>query len=790
MRTVLIALALLVAAGVALAEPVTISGTVVGPDGKGVAGAEVVTTEWQPKSSVTMKTATTKADGTFTLKVELPPYLQPGQRLPIVARKAGLAMVAEGAAPGAPLVLKLGGKPETRSGVVVDAGGKPVANASVSDASIMWAGASEWGGLVHLPDLKALTDAEGRFSLDGFALGVSLSVSVVAEGYARSRLNMNDKVPVKVVLARGAGVSGRVLVNGQPQAGVKVSGSADPWSGAVPSFDSTATAADGSYRLGRLRAGEATVRVTPPEGMAAPAARTVTLVAEQTVTGVDFDVTPGAVVRGRVLDVKTGAPQAEAYVMAGEGNPPETHVKTDGKGRYELRIPPGTAKLRTTANNGVPEVAGEVTVKEGDVIEGKDLTVKLPRKVRGQVLLPDGQPATGAKITTMGGFGLRPNPQLDDEARFELVVHERPEAEKQGYNPTLVLLVTEPEKNLAAFVNQKTLTDQLTIKLQPAASVTVPVTDPEGRPLEGHGAYAAYPLGERYGWSAQVGEKSDDKGMIRLNCLPVGIGLRVSADENMRRLMVTSDFGKQELSLKAGEERVLPPVVVNPKGRSLNVFVGSEDGKPVKGAQVWAPGFTEPAVTDEQGKVTLTKLPLKGKVALMAVHPSEQWYALEAPDPDAGVWPGLIVKPLGTATGILVTKGEGKPLAGVQVMGQPGREWWQLGYEMQQRLGLPNAMNQRVPTDADGRWRLSDLIPGVTYQLIVFERQSGSMAGSFEAEGGAEAQEVGVMECDSLAQPLPAGAAVGPPPPPAPGVPAVPPGARLVPPPPPPPPAP
>jgi hypothetical protein len=316
-------------------------------------------------------------------------------------------------------------------------------------------------------------------------------------------------------------------------------------------------------------------------------------------------------------------------------------------------------------------------------------------------------------------------------------------------------------------VNQKTLPDQLTITLQPAATVTVPVTDPEGRPLEGFGADVSYPLGERYGWTGQSAAQSDDKGMIRLNCLPVDIGLRVSPDETMRRLMVTDGFGQQELSLKAGEERVLPPVVVNPKGRSLNVFVGSEDGQPVKGAQVWAPGFTEPAVTDEQGKVTLTKLPLKGKVALMAAHPTEQWYALESVDPDAGVWPGLIVKPLGTATGVLVTKGEGKPLGVVQVMAQPGREWWQLGYQIQQRLGLASSMNQRVPTDADGRWRLSSLIPGVTYQLIVFNGNAGRMAGSFVAEGGAEAQEVGVMECDPPPA-APAGAPGAPPPPPPP----------------------
>lgn len=772
-----VGLVALLVAGAASAEPVTLSGTVVGPDGKGVAGAEVVTMEWLPEpGGVATKVVAAAADGTFTFKVEPLPYAGQDATVPIMARKAGLAMVLEEAKPGVPMTLKLGDKPERRSGIVNDAEGKPIANAAVIEGSVYRArGDGPQLMSMHVSNLKGVADAEGRFDLEGFVPGVSVSVSIVADGYAGGRVQINNTAPVKVVLSKAAGVSGKVLVNGQPQAGLSVTGSAQT-PGGPPSWDSTKTAADGTYTLSRLSAGRGRVYVTAPEGVASPLAQSVELKAGQTVTAIDFNLTPGAIIRGKVTDAKTGEPLPKTWVMAvsdeGRG---VARNQADEQGKYELRVPVGTLRLQTQVDtkpgvipfvSGDPAVAPQITVKEGDVIEGNNLTVKLPRKVRGQVLLPDGQPATGAKITAMGGIRMMQDLKVDAEGRFEMVLPEPPSASMQAYNPPLVLLVTEPERNLAAFVNQKVLPDQLTIKLQPAASIIVPVTDPEGRPLEGFGAYVSYPLGERYGWTGQSGTESDDKGMIRLSCLPVGIGLRVSPDETMRRLMVADDLGTQELSLKPGEERVLPPVVVDPKGRSLNVFVGSEDGQPVKGAQVWAPGFTEPAVTDEQGKVTLTKLPLKGKVALMAVHPTEQWYALESADPDAGVWPGLIVKPLGTATGILVSKGDGKPMAGVQVMAQPGREWWQLGFQIMQRFGFEQSMNKRGRTDEQGRWRLGGLVPGVTYQLIVFNGNAGRMAGSFVAEGGAEAQEVGTMECDPPPPAVPAGAQGVPPPPP------------------------
>jgi len=48
--------------------------------------------------------------------------------------------------------------------------------------------------------------------------------------------------------------------------------------------------------------------------------------------------------------------------------------------------------------------------------------------------------------------------------------------------------------------------------------------------------------------------------------------------------------------------------------------------------------------------VELTRLPLKGKLTVAAMHPTLPLFAAEKIDPDWGRWPGLLLKPLGQVT--------------------------------------------------------------------------------------------------------------------------------------------
>lgn len=176
--------------------------------------------------------------------------------------------------------------------------------------------------------------------------------------------------------------------------------------------------------------------------------------------------------------------------------------------------------------------------------------------------------------------------------------------------------------------------------------------------------------------------------------------------------MLDPQWGQAPITLTAGETRELPTIIVNPAGRSLQVFVGDAAGKPVKDAQLFVAGARTPQLTDDKGQVTLTKLPLRGKITLIAAHPTEEWFATELVEPTGDYWPGLLLKPLGKATGLLISKPGGKPMDGYQVyVSLGGNDFWRLDQSLRPRLNLM-ASRRDLTTDADGRWACRRPAPG------------------------------------------------------------------------------
>ena len=342
-----------------------------------------------------------------------------------------------------------------------------------------------------------------------------------------------------------------------------------------------------------------------------------------------------------------------------------------------------------------------------------------------------------------------------------------------------LLIARDTDKNLCAILRTDKLPDQITLTLQPAATAIPPVVDPQGQPLANIPVMAML-TEDRYGGFTMADAKTDKAGLARISALPPGLKLQFQVSWEMSHLVV-SQAPREERSyvLQAGEERTLPPMVIDPKGRSLNVFVGDADGKPIKDAQVYAQNVQKPFVTDEQGKVTLTGLAVRGEIALFAAHPTQDLFAAQDVDPDKDPWPGLLLKAPGQATGLLIDKEGGKPLADVNVMIQPGGRsggWWWIGQQFRTKLGMNNPGNLGFKTDADGRWKLGKLIPGAEYQLIVFTqtpekmRSAGSFAGTFKVEGGPDLQDIGIMETNMPKEGPggPAGPPGVPPPPPPP----------------------
>lgn len=769
MRTIILGILGLTLLTAAFAAEQTLSGVVLGPDNQPVPGATVVAMKYTAQRGGNAVELTTDAEGRFSYQTEMPTGWElTAIGMPVLARKAGFAMALGNLQTKVPATLKLGDKPEARSGVVLDPSGRPLAGVAVRLNAIVAPEAPDGRtpgiNLYGLAWADAKTDDAGRFSFADFPPELIASVRLTADGFAGAAVRLENANPLSVTLKPEASISGKVLVNGQPQGELAVYAHSPDGRGSVPC--NAKTAADGTYVIRGIAAGQISVYVSTPKDMARGPQQQLTLKAGEAVTGVDFNFTPGALVRGKVTDAKTGRPAEKAIVTAMQGPQGLNSAVADAEGKYELRLPPGTYRLQASsrqATGGVfsptlPSEDEQLTCKEGDVLEAKNLVVRLPRKITVQVLLPDGKPATEAQVWSTGAFGST-GTTLDANARFDLSLPDSPAGPERAYFPATMVVATEPAKNLAALASidprAQSLPDTLTVRLQPAATALVSITDEQNQPLAGYGVFVGYPMGEGGRVSRQAGN-SDQQGLLRLTCLPAGTKLFLSPDERLRGLMLDPDWGRQPLTLTAGETRQLPPIVVNPAGRSLQVFVGNAEGKPVKGAQVYVAGARAPVPTDDKGQASLTKLPLRGKVTLLAIHPTEEWFAAETVEPTGDYWPGLLLKPLGKATGLLISKPGGKPLEGYQLYVTANNSvagFWRLDSSLRQRIGLMS--NREIVTDADGRWHATDLVPGAEYEVIARPKVGtqgpgpnwgGRLVGQFTAEGGETEQDAGVFE--------------------------------------------
>jgi len=167
-----------------LQAPITFKGRVVQPDGRGVRGATV---RLLPPSKI--EPVKTKADGTFELPLG---DQRPGdyERLLIEVRHEDMhnyrgildkPFQSKGDAQGAVRMKRTA----VVRGRVVETGGTPLETADVI-ASIRFPRAPRGQTVLLVPDRKAVSDAKGRYEIQGIACGVSYSVEARAEGYGRN----------------------------------------------------------------------------------------------------------------------------------------------------------------------------------------------------------------------------------------------------------------------------------------------------------------------------------------------------------------------------------------------------------------------------------------------------------------------------------------------------------------------------------------------------------------------------------------------------------------------------
>jgi hypothetical protein len=752
-RRLLLLLALCCSPGLSLAARVVVTGVVVGPDGNPVARASVGGHAFTEDGAAVSADTAADDEGRFAITLDAP---APVTELFVAAVAPGLLIGGAKVAPGDEVTIRLGANAVEVTGTVVSTDNKPIAGVRLSASSVNSGGAAteSISFLCLSPGLLATTtDAEGRFRLGHLPADGAVTLDVHAKGFARPDpyLELAEGTKLDLVLSPEAIAAGRVLHDGQPVAGATVTASElGRVSWEFLGEGQAVTGADGNFEIRELGNGLYGLEVDPPAGLAPTRVEDVPLTLGQRTTVPDFALTPGALLRGQVTVAGTGAPLPGFGVRATAQGPPGSaglyvRARTGADGSYELRLPPGEGRVYLKGRDGYTskdEQWRRLEVAEGQVLTGVDFEALPPRTVPGVVLGPDGHPATGVELTWDRLAVIGPSERLDvgQDGTFELPASAALSLRSGG----VAVVAHQAEPDLFAYVPVPPDAERIEVRLQPASYILVRATDTDGRPLPDR-KFAVSGLGN--GFSAPGGDTmflTDAQGAARLGPVPPGLELDVIAHGGQHDYLVNrEEWGRaSRVTLAPGETRELPALVLNLEGRQVRVWVGDDQGRPVPGALVVAGQRDEAVRTDREGRATVTKLPLRDQVGVVAMHPTDTLFGAAMVDPVAGDELRLTLYPPCEAEGQVIGAG-GEPLAGLWLHFSPvgSANLWGMYLHRLFRDRMASLGEASVRTDEQGRWHTSRFLAGLTYEVRASRTSRGSQdeLGTFAAQGGGTA---------------------------------------------------
>jgi len=620
MRTLVLAFCLSLTLA-ALAKPINITSTVLDPDGKPVAGAKVALHYFRPDRE---EDTTTGADGRFTVSVEQP---KPEERT-----LGRVVIYAPGLAVGGGMLAKDGTtytlSPASQvSGIVVDAQGKPVADAVVGLATIVF---GQFTSILWMPDslqeaFTVRTAADGRWTLKDVPAEGRADVDLIDPRFVQERVRAplgGGDVPV--LKARpGAIITGLArFEDGRPAAGMRVfcqgTGMHEAWA-------ETTTGADGRYRLTGLSSGSVNVMFEDRKDDWVAAAQENVLGVEGRETAVgDLVATAGAFVEGTVTVKETDKPIPEVSIGSYGPHRPRSSgaiisARTDNQGHYRLRIAPGQSYiyLSGSPSDYIEQTSGiNLEVKAG---ETKPLNFRLSTGIllTGRVIDTDGNPVADEKL----GLALQVGDQegWPHYARIEAGGALTFSGLKKGtghlyldymYSPCAWELVGPTEINVP-------LGGPLTVTLRksPLRTLRGHVVTPAGQPVAG----ATVSISE----TMHRGDSGEGMYLEPVSGADGVFTLAEIAPTLELSFISAAKDGYQYVSggkVTDGAEPAITDIVLAPLNVTVRGTVTDADGKPVAGALVISAeaGMTALATTDAAGAFTLTDQPAGGITLLAA----------------------------------------------------------------------------------------------------------------------------------------------------------------------------
>jgi protocatechuate 3,4-dioxygenase beta subunit len=406
----------------------SISGVVRDSAGQPISGVSVTPSSSSGSSSSSVSTASDgsyKVDGlgagSYTVRFDKYQSSFVGQYLggsgsfvgaTVLTVTAGVALV------GKDITLPTGA---SISGVVRDSSGNPIEGVNI------WASSSDGSGYG-----SGNSSSDGTYKIDGLPSGeykihfnkyqspyVSQYFGGVADSDSASplRVALGEALTGKnVVLPIGARISGTVRdTSGQSLAGVTVSANAG-----IFSQSSTQTGSDGTYALQGLEAGSYLVDFRPPSGSTAAAeywnnktlatADPIVVALGDIAAGKDVVLATGASIAGVATDAQGNALTGVLVTAFGTLATVTATSGSDGSyvlpglptGAYKLSFEAGTSgkNLATQwwSNRISRSTANTLSVTEGQVMTGKNVTMAVGATVSGTIRDSAGNPLSGAHI--------------------------------------------------------------------------------------------------------------------------------------------------------------------------------------------------------------------------------------------------------------------------------------------------------------------------------------------------------------------------------------------------------
>lgn len=604
---------------VSIAPADLLTGKVVGPDERPITNAEVLVIAYTPERVAT--SVRTDASGSFSANVK------PNERDAIYAYvcidAAGFAFGGGGfSRDGTVFHLQT---PGTLTGSVFDPAGKPVAGALVflqmMDADDKMNSESrislqdEWRARATVK-----TDANGEWRMTRV-----LPVGTAVVALDDDRFVRNNESAV--LAPTGAHTKPFVAIPGSTIKGRARYETGGPASGAhiyaggrrVHYNGSATTAADGSYELRGVGAGEYTVYLEDPSHDWVAEPLSVKLDEGQTLTALDFVLTHGALIEGRVTDADTGEPASG--ILVGSDRSGERswvgRVVSDSQGRYQLRVVPGENRVGIQAYRTPylqPEKDATTVVVSAGETKRLDFQLKKGLSLTGFALDESGVPVLDARLSLYpemrGGMWGELQGDTDEAGRFTMM----------GLLPGQYTLRASGEWWLVSSGDVTVPSGEpLRVVLRKVALATLQgrVLSVAGDPLAGVtlNTHVSVPTSRGGGVGSIRNVSTDAQGRYSITGIRPDATIWISQPEKPGYKYLSGGEVRQQ-----GDAFEVSDIILAPLGSKVGGRVVDSDGKPVAGATVICPDGNPNAqvTTDAEGRFRLEGLP-PGEVTIVAV---------------------------------------------------------------------------------------------------------------------------------------------------------------------------